>query len=290
MMPDSAVEAGAKIKSADRVLDLFEVLAVEPVGLSFSELVKRLNLPKSSLHGLLSVLVSRQYLALDEDSRRYNIGVQLFDHGQAFLKQHPEAREARAAMANVVATVNESVQLGVLRGAEGVNLATVECSHPLRLQLAVGRHFAAYATSLGKVLLAHLPDDEVRDRVGTGDLERFTEHTFGHVDRLLEELACIRQRGFGLDTEEGIPGVFCVAVPIANSAGHVETGMSVTIPTSRLNADLLSRALASLAAASLQISARIGASATPPQLRMLTDTAQAAAALNASQAVKWLKR
>lgn len=289
-MPDIGAEAGAKIKSADRVLDLFEVLAVEPVGLSFPELVKRLNLPKSSLHGLLSVLVSRQYLAFDEESRRYNIGVQLFDHGQAFLKQHPEAREARVAMANVVAAVNESVQLGVLRGAEGVNLATVECSHPLRLQLAVGRHFAAYATSLGKVLLAHLPDEEVRARIGSGELERFTEHTFGHVDLLLEELARIRQRGFSLDTEEGIPGVFCVAVPIANSAGQVETGMSVTIPTSRLNADLLSRALASLATASLQISARIGASVMLPQIQMLTDPAQAAAALNASHAVEWLKR
>ena len=284
------LETGAKIKSADRVLDLFEALAVEPAGLSFPELIKRLGLPKSSLHGLLSVLVSRQYLAFDEESRRYNIGVQLFDHGQAFLKQHPEAREARAAMANVVAAVNESVQLGVLRGAEGVNLATVECSHPLRLQLAVGRHFAAYATSLGKVLLAHLPEAEVRARIGTGALEQFTEHTFRTADLLFEELGRIRQRGFSLDTEEGIPGVFCVAVPIANGAGQVVTGMSVTIPTSRLNADLLSRSLASLATASLQISSRIGASTMPAQLQMLTDAGYAARALNASQAAKWLAR
>lgn len=279
---------GGRIKSADRVLDVFEALGPEQTGLTFPQLTKRLGLPKSSLHGLLHLLVSRQYLSFDGESRRYNIGVQLFDHGQAFLKQHPEAREARAAMTNVVSAVNESVQLGVLHGAEGVNLATVECSHPLRLQLAVGRHFAAYATSLGKVLLAHLTDEEVRRRLGSGALERFTQHTIGHVDELIAELGSIRQRGFSLDTEEGLPGIFCIAVPIANSAGQVVTGMSVTIPTSRLTADLLSRALAQLAKASLQISDKIGVRELPQQLQMLTDVGTAKQALRMTQAAHWL--
>lgn len=289
-MADKPDEAGGRIKSADRVLDLFEVLGVERVGLTFPELTKRLGLPKSSLHGLLTLLVSRQYLSFDDESRRYNIGVQLFDHGQAFLKQHPEAREARTAMNAVVSAVNESVQLGVLHGAEGVNLATVECSHPLRLQLAVGRHFAAYATSLGKVLLANLSDDEVRKRIGTGVLEKYTDHTIGHVDVLLEQLGHIRRRGFSLDTEEGISGVFCVAVPITNSSGQVVTGMSVTIPTSRLTADLLARALASLAGASLQISTKIGAPEALPQLQLLTDQSTARRALLATEARTWLAR
>jgi DNA-binding IclR family transcriptional regulator len=279
---------GGGIKSADRVLDLFEALGREQTGLTFPQLTKRLGLPKSSLHGLLSLLVSRQYLSFDAESRRFNIGVQLFDHGQAFLKQHPEVREARAAMANVVSTINESVQLGVLHGADGVNLATVECSHPLRLQLAVGRHFAPYATSLGKVLLAHLTEEEVRLRLGSGALEQFTQHTFASVDVLVDELRRIRQRAFSLDTEEAILGIFCVAVPIASGAGQVVTGMSVTIPTSRLSSDLLSRALAQLANASLQISERIGAREPLPQLKMLTDVGVAEQALRTTQAVHWL--
>ncbi len=258
-----------------RVLDIFEVLAAEPAGLTFPEFTARLGWPKSSLHALLGALLERAYLAFDEDSRRYSIGVQLFDQGQGFLRQHPETREAREAMAAVVAAVNETCQLGLLRGAEGVNLATVECSHPLRLQLTVGRHFDAHATSLGKTLLAYLPDEEVRRRIGTGALARHTAHTFAHIDDLLVELARIRARGFSLDTEESILGVFCVGVPVFNNAGDAMTGMSVTIPTSRLNMPLLAAALSNLARASLAISTRIGARSPSPLLHRLASTGEA---------------
>src|SRR5690606_12955687 len=130
-----------RIKSADRVLDVFEALTHEQYGMTFPELVSRQGVPQSSLHGLLAVLVGRKYLEFDEASRRYVFGVQLFEHGQSFLRQHGDSREARLAMEAVVAEVNETVQLGLLRGSEGVNIGTVDCTHALRLRLEVGRHF-----------------------------------------------------------------------------------------------------------------------------------------------------
>ncbi|WP_274626335.1 IclR family transcriptional regulator [Arvimicrobium flavum] len=282
--------SAVKIKSAERVLDVFECLGGEPDGLTFPELVKRLEVPKSSLHGLLAVLAQRQYLVFDPETRRYSFGVQLFEHGRSFLKQHVEVREAKAAMAAIVAGVNETAQLGLLRGAEGVNLATVECSHQLRMQLEVGRRFPAHATSIGKVLLAHLPESEARDRVGSGPLARFTENTFVDPEDLVAELRRIRQRGFSLDTEECIPGVFCVGIPIAGNSGAVLTGMSVTIPTSRLNGDLLARALSGLCVASLEISRRMGVGNVIPQLQELCVVDNAARALHESPARRWLEK
>lgn len=290
-MIDQHPQAGQeRIKSADRVLDVFEALGGEPGGLSFPDLIKRLGVPKSSLHGLLSILVNRQYLVFDEATRHYFLGVQIFEHGQSFLQHHQEAREAKATMEAIVAQVNETVQLAMLRGSESINLAKVDCAHMLRLQSEVGKHFSAHATSLGKVLLAHLPEGEVRARFGSGDLPRYTEHTFVRMDDLLAELARIRERGFSFDTEEYTSGVFCVGVPIFNHALQALTGLSVTIPTSRLTSDLLARCLANLAAGSLAISARMGARQRSPELVRLSVIENAAAALNGTQARNWIDR
>ena len=277
-----------RIKSADRVLDVFEALTHEQHGLTFPELVSRLGVPKSSLHGLLAVLVERQYLVFDEGSRRYVFGVQLFEHGQSFLRQHGDSREARLAMEAVVAEVNETVQLGLLRGSEGVNIGTVDCTHALRLRLEVGRHFPGYATSLGKVLLAQLPEDEMIERARKEPLYRHTEHTLATVEELIAELRRIRERGFSLDTEEMIPGVFCIGVPIFDSSGQARTGMSVTIPTSRLNLDTGSRALAALARESIGVSSRMGVAAASPALSQLASQGSAAAALMNTRAKSWL--
>ncbi|RYG88314.1 MAG: IclR family transcriptional regulator [Alphaproteobacteria bacterium] len=278
-----------RIKSADRVLDVFEALTHEPRGLSFPELVSRLGVPKSSLHGLLAVLVDRQYLVFDELSRRYVFGVQLFEHGQSFLTHHGEAREARLAMQAVVAEVNETVQLGLLRGTEGVNIGTVDCTHALRMRLEVGRHFPGYATSLGKVLLAHLPEAEMIQRAGQGPLQRHTEHTLVSSEKLVAELRRIRSRGFSLDSEELVPGVFCVGVPIFDNSGQARTGMSVTIPTSRLNLDILSRALAALARESIAVSARMGVAEASATLAAIVSPATAAEALLKTHAKGWVK-
>lgn len=277
-----------RIKSADRVLDVFEILSNEPQGVSFPELLRRMGVPKSSLHGLLGILVERQYLDFDPVTRHYRFGVQLFEHGQSFLKHHADVREAKIAMERVVAEVNETVQLSLLRGSEGVNLATVDCTHPLRMHLEVGRHFTGHATSLGKVLLAHLPEDEARSRIGSGPLERFTEHTMLDAETLFDELRKIADRGFSLDTEECIPGIFCIGVPILDNTGAALIGMSVTIPTSRLTSDLLSRALASLATGSIAVSQRMGARHPHPPLALIADRGRAQTALAGTKAAEWL--
>jgi IclR family acetate operon transcriptional repressor len=169
-----------------------------------------------------------------------------------------------------------------------VNLATVECTHPLRMHLEVGRRFAGHATSLGKALLAHLTEEDVRMRVGNGPLERFTPNTITSVDQLVLDLACVAERGFSLDTEESIPGIFCVGVPIFNTAGRAATGLSITIPTSRLSSELLAMALSHLAAGSLSISQRMGVRTPSPQLELLRDKERARRALAGTNATNWL--
>jgi DNA-binding IclR family transcriptional regulator len=262
----------AQVKSAGRVLDILDLLTVEPEGLTFTALQRRLGLPKSSLYELLSVLAARRYIELLADRRAYRIGVRAWEAGQAYMGQHQLAQVARPVMEGVVRALNETVQLAVLDGLENVYLAKVDCSHPVRLQSEVGRRLHAHGTGLGKALLAFLPPDELRARLEGAPLLAFTPSTITDVPRLLEELGATRERGYAIDDQEYTPGLRCVAVPIFDHLGRAVAAVSVSIPTMRGGAEALAASLQLLAAGSIEISRRLGGADPHPLLEHLAQS------------------
>jgi DNA-binding IclR family transcriptional regulator len=259
----------APVKSAGRVLDLIEELAAAPEGLPFGDLSRHLGLPKSSLHGLLTVLTERGYVAFDPEQRMYSLGIRVWEAGQAYVSHHNLEREALPVMRRVVEAINETVQLAVLDGIENVYLAKVDCSHPLRLQSEIGKRLHAHATGLGKVLLAFLPPDELRDRLAGQSLPLFTSNTIRDLDTLLPTLDEIRRRGFAMDNQEYTPGLVCVAVPIFDRDDRVPVALSASIPLSRAAPEQLAVALRSIAAASVELSHRLGKSRPDSRLATL---------------------
>jgi DNA-binding IclR family transcriptional regulator len=264
---DTALRTQAK--SAQRAFDILEVLAEECDGLLFTDLIKRLELPKSSLHELLDVLAGRGYVVQDVESRRYALGVRVWELGQAFIQHRQLIRVAQPVMERIGHAINETVQLSILDGVENVYLAKVDCTHPVRLQSEVGKRLPAHATGLGKVLLAYLPAEERERRLRGRSLVRFTPSTIAELAPLEAELTAVRDRGFALDDQEYTPGLRCVAVPIRNYGGEVTAAISVSIPLIRAEAAQLARALQHLAEAALDISVRLGGRGDDPLLRGL---------------------
>lgn len=273
--------AETHVKSAGRVLDIFEALSASPRGLSFTALQQALGIPKSSLHALLDVLVARGYLELDAARRVYTVGIRLWERSQAYQRHHDLVKEALPAMETIVGAINETVQLATLDGLENVYLAKVDSSHPLRLQSEVGKRLPAYATGLGKALLAELEAGPLAVQLRDQALVPFTPHTLANADALLAELARTHARGFAIDNQEFTPGLCCLAVPIADHRGVTAAAISVSIPLTRAAIGLLSAALAQLAAGSIHVSSRLGAPAPDPRLAALCDPHAARAALQA---------
>jgi IclR family KDG regulon transcriptional repressor len=257
-------------KSAVRVLDIFEALAASPDGLGFSDLGRRLGLPKSSLHGLLAALTDRGYVVFDANQRTYVLGIRVWELGQAYSFHRDLLREARRVMEGIVAEVNETVQLATLDGTDNVYLDKVDCSHPIRLLSEVGKRLPAHATGLGKVLLAQLPPETVRSRLTGRALPAFTPRTITGRSSLLAELKTIRQQGFAVDDQEYTDGLRCVAVPICEHGGHATTALSASVPIMRASPEQLAQALRAVAAGSLELSRRLGVGEEDPCLRDLT--------------------
>jgi DNA-binding IclR family transcriptional regulator len=245
------------VKSAERVLDVIELLTREPLGLTFVEITAELGWPKSSSHALLQTMTRRGYLSLDEASRRYTIGLRIWEAGQAYNLYDDLVRQALPVMERVVDDLDEIAQLAIRDGRYNVYLAKVDCRQPMQLISSVGRRLPCYATGLGKALLAELSDPEIDQLYPERNLPRFTPSTIGDVEALKSVLAEVRQRGYATDNEEYTRGLRCIAVPIHGRAGETLAALSCSIPSARLDAGKFQRALELLQAAAGEISARL---------------------------------
>jgi DNA-binding IclR family transcriptional regulator len=269
-MANEGPQSRTKAKSAGRALDILEILARERHGLTFTEVAILLKYPKSSLHELLGLLTERSFVDLDPATRRYSLGVRVWEVGQAYVRHRQIVDVALEQMEKIVASLNETVQLAILDRTDNVYLAKVDCTHPLRLQTDVGKRFPAYATALGKVLLSQLPHDEAARRLRALQLHALTRRTIVDVDELLRQLGRTRSQGFGVDWEEGMDGLRCVAVPIRDHDGTV-AALSVSVPVFRASNDQMISAIRLLADASLTISRGLGVADEDPSLvRLLT--------------------
>lgn len=227
----------SKVKSASRVLDVLEFIASKPSGASFTLLGDQLGLPKSSLHYLLLTLSDRGWVYLDEPSRLYRLGLRVWQLAQNFDWLETLAQLAREDLTAARDELNETVQLAVLDGVENVYVAKVEADHPLQLVSRVGSRLPAYATGLGKVLLAGLEPDELRRRLSETTFTQFTERTITDPRALERHLVEVRSRGYGEDEAEYTPGVYCVAVPVLSHDGATIAAISCSIPSARIVRD-----------------------------------------------------
>jgi DNA-binding IclR family transcriptional regulator len=223
----------ASVKSADRTVELLELLARTSEPLTLSEIQRELSYPKSSLFVLLRTLVARGWVETDRRGTGYSIGVRALLVGTSYLDRDPVIRAATRVLEELRADVNETVHLARLDGADVVYLASRESGHQLRLTSRVGRRLPAHATSLGKALLAQHSDEEV-DAILPADLVALTPRTLTERPALFADLAETRERGYALERGENTAGLGCFAVALDYKYPATEA-ISCSVPSARLS-------------------------------------------------------
>lgn len=246
------------VKSADRALTLIEVLTEHNGGLTFTELQELIGWPRSSLYGLVRTMSERNHLSLDPRTQKYRIGVRIWEAGQAFKQGLDIADLAVPHLQAAKDRLGETVQLAVLDGVENVYIAKAEASHTLRLESFVGARLPAYATGIGKVLLAGLDEAELDRRLRYVKLKPHTATTITDMAILRNVIRETRERGFGIDNQEFTLGVCCFAVPVFDNSGRVIASMSASIPSVRISDGIEERALSVLGDTATQLSAQLG--------------------------------
>ncbi|MCG5211786.1 IclR family transcriptional regulator [Streptosporangium sp. KLBMP 9127] len=231
MVTAEAITPRSPVKSADRTVELLEVLARAERGLSLAELHRELGYPKSSLYMLLRTLAGRGWVETDQAGVRYGIGVRALLVGTSYLDRDPVVRAAAGVLDEIKAEVNETVHLARLDGADVVYLASRESQHHMRPTSRVGRRQPAHATALGRAILAARPDAEA---LLPAELAALTPHTVVDRERLLDDIATARSNGYAWEHEQNVVGLGCLAVVLPYSS-PVTDALSVSVPLVRLD-------------------------------------------------------
>jgi DNA-binding IclR family transcriptional regulator len=247
-----------EVKSARRALMVLELLTAMEAGLTFTEIHKALELPRSSMSGLLRTLVESGWARYQSETRRYTLGIRTLQAGNAYSRSFDLVDRAKPVMIEIRDRTEETVQLAVLDGRYNVYLAKVDGFQLLRLASEVGRALPAHATALGKVLLAGLAPTACDELLANVRLERLTDRTITNQAVLMQELAEIRRVGYGLDSEEYTLGLRCIAVPIHDARAATVAAMSVSVPTIRFDRTQADRALAALLNGAERLSSALG--------------------------------
>ena len=219
------------VRNAARLLKQFSTRDRE---LGVSELARRLDLGKSTVHRLLSTLTAEHLLDQDPLTGKYRLGLAMHDLGAA-VATHLDLHEAVIApLEQLRNTTSETCQVAVLDGREVVYVERLDSPQTLRLFLEVGRRNDAHSTSTGKCLLAFLPDSELDRALDGWSLAAKTPHTITDHRRLRSALKDIRKQGYAWNLHESEVGVLSVAAPIRNLAGRVIAAMSAAGPETRM--------------------------------------------------------
>ncbi len=254
-------DGGETVQSVTRALFLLELLAEEAAPLSLSELSQKADLKMTTVHRLLTTLMSRGFVEQDNLSLRYQLGVKAFQIGNAALFVNDLRSIARPFLKELLESVNETINLAILEDTEVIYIDQIESTNIVIVKMfaRIGSRGPAYCTGTGKVLLADLSDDVVRERFSKVNFVPFTENTVTDVNHLLKALNQIRLDGYALDFSERDSGVTCVAVPIKKFDGRVQAAISVSAPAQRISTERIQQEiLPVLKSAADNISQKLG--------------------------------
>ncbi len=215
------------INSVDRALTILCQYSQRVKELGITDLSQLLDLPKSTVHGLVKTLEARGFLARNAESGKYRLGLKVYELGMAYSTAIELQAAARPLAQELSSKHGKSVHVAVYAGGMAVFILKIEHREDLMVVPRVGVSFPAHSTAVGKVLLAHLPAAEI-DKYLAEDLYPLTRRTITDKKVLAGELERVRTRGFATDNEETLNGIGCVAAPIRDQSGGVVAAISLS--------------------------------------------------------------
>ncbi|WP_110929152.1 IclR family transcriptional regulator [Bacillus massiliglaciei] len=219
------------VERALRILDLFDERERE---LAITDISKRMNLHKSTVHSILKTMQIHHYISQNEENGRYSLGLKLLERG-SLVTGHLDLRNvARKHLEWLSETTNLTIHLVILDGQEGVYVDKVEGRGVTVLYSRIGRRVPIHTSAVGKALVANKTDQELALLLDGYIYTKPTGNSIGSKAEFLEEIERVRRDGYSIDNEENEPGIYCLAVPIKNYSGKVIAAMSVSMPASKI--------------------------------------------------------
>jgi IclR family transcriptional regulator, pca regulon regulatory protein len=217
---------GEFVQSLARGLSVIRAFDDEHTDLTLSEVARITDLPRAVARRFLHTLVELGYMRTD--GRRFALRPKILELGYAYLSSMTLPEIAMPHLEQLVEKVHESSSVSVLDGDEVVYVARVPTKRIMTVAISVGTRFPAYATSMGRVLLAGQADQWLDGFLTSTELRPLTSRTITEPGRMRRELARVREQGWALNDQELEEGLRSLAAPIHDSDGRVIAAVNVS--------------------------------------------------------------
>ncbi|HEV2515903.1 MAG TPA: IclR family transcriptional regulator [Devosia sp.] len=240
-----------------KALQVLDYVARQGHDVTLTETVQELRLPKTTVFRYLQTLSAAQFLEHDLKRDRYGVGSKFRSLARVDQELQGLRDIAQPEMRTLMETFHETVNLAVLSENEVVYIDMLEPGRPLRANARIGHRHPAHSTSLGKAMMAFLPDAGALAL--SSDLPQRTINTLTDADKLRRQVDDVRRRGYAIEVGENEDGLMCIGVPILDRTGYPVAAMSLSAPERRMKPELTMVAADALKGAARRISTHLGA-------------------------------
>jgi IclR family pca regulon transcriptional regulator len=249
-------------QSLERGLAILRVFTPERPVLGIAEIASELGMSRSTTHRYMITLLALGYLE-QGSSRKYRLGLGVTRLGMSALASVTLNEHARGCLEELREHCPYTNYLGVLDGTEVLLLARIpglrRARHPLELSHRSGSRLPSYCTAVGKVLLAHVPEEEQRSLLAAMTLEPYGPRTITSRRELREELSRVREDGLANSHEEMAANLYAIAAPVRDESGEVIAAVNVIASDAAVEpGELAQEAGPQVRATARRISERLG--------------------------------
>ncbi len=219
-----------KVQAVERALDILDCFSFQNRELSLSEIVIRTGLNKTTAKRLMSNLVTRGYLRQNPQTKKYQLGMRLFELGGIVFSSFSLRQAAANPMTLLQRETGATVLLGVGIENQLVYIDKREGEGMIRISSDIGWRRPLHYGMLGMVLMASLEPRDVREILAQFPLEAHTPYSITDEDAYSLRLEKIRDQGFVLEKEEAVEGVIGIAAPIKDYSRQVVAALGIALP------------------------------------------------------------
>jgi IclR family pca regulon transcriptional regulator len=228
---EAGERAAHHVQSLERGLAVIKAFDADAPELTLSDVARSTGLTRAAARRFLLTLVDLGYVRTD--GKHFSLTARVLELGYAFLSSLSLPEVAQPHLERLSTEVHESSSVSLLEGTDIVYVARVGVSRIMTVTINVGTRFPAHATSMGHVLLAGLPEDELDAYLETVRLDRLTTHTLTSPAELRAELAEVARQGWAMVDQELEEGLRSVAAPIRDRKGSVVAAVNLSTHASR---------------------------------------------------------
>jgi IclR family pca regulon transcriptional regulator len=196
--------------------------------MTIAEVSHRTGIPRAAARRSLHTLEKMGFVAAD-DARRFYLRPRVLSFSHGYLSASPIAVLAQPVLDRLSESAREACSLAMLDGDEIVYIARSSSSRIMSPALNVGRRLPAYCTSIGQVMLAHLPQDQLNEFLAHARFHPYTDYTPTSAEKLLPLLEAVRETGFAFASQLMEPRLCSLAVPVFDVSGQCVAGINVIL-------------------------------------------------------------